>query len=391
MEVVGQAARMNGLMSAIFTQMDDLRQARVSEGKDVINLSIGSPDMPPAKHIMRALAEAVNDAEFYGYTLSKGNIDLLDVIASWYRKKFDVVLNARNEIHSLMGSQDGLAHLSLCLVNPGDVVLVPDPGYPIYTAGPLIAGAEIHYMPLKPENHYLPDLGAISEDVLRRTKLMILNYPNNPLAAIAPKEFFAQVVNLAQQYSFVVCHDFAYSELVFDGYRPDSFLSVPGAKEVGIELHSLSKTYNMAGCRIGFAVGNARVIELLGRLKSNIDYGVFYPVQQAAIAALSGSQQCVQDLAAMYQRRRDILVDGLKQAGWNIPKPKASMFLWAPVPTRQTSLAFTVDLLQNTGIAVIPGIAFGACGEGFVRIAMVQPEDRLAEGVNRVATWLGKL
>lgn len=391
MEVVGQAARMNGLMSAIFTQMDDLRQARVSEGKDVINLSIGSPDMPPAKHIMRALTEAVNDAERYGYTLSKGNADLLDVIASWYRHKFNVSLNARNEIHSLMGSQDGLAHLSLCLVNPGDVVLVPDPGYPIYTAGPLIAGAEIHYMPLKPENHYLPDLGAISEDVLRRTKLMILNYPNNPLAAIAPKEFFAQVVNLAQQYSFVVCHDFAYSELVFDGYRPDSFLSVPGAKEVGIELHSLSKTYNMAGCRIGFAVGNARVIELLGRLKSNIDYGVFYPVQQAAIAALSGSQQCVQDLAAMYQRRRDILVDGLKQAGWNIPKPKASMFLWAPVPTRQTSLAFTVDLLQNTGIAVIPGIAFGACGEGFVRIAMVQPEDRLAEGVNRVATWLGKL
>lgn len=391
MEVVGQAARMNGLMSAIFTQMDDLRQARVSEGKDVITLSIGSPDMPPAKHIMRALTEAVNDAERYGYTLSKGNADLLDVIASWYRHKFNVSLDARNEIHSLMGSQDGLAHLSLCLVNPGDVVLVPDPGYPIYTAGPLIAGAEIHYMPLRPENHYLPDLGAISEDVLRRAKLMILNYPNNPLAAIAPKEFFAQVVDMAQRYSFVVCHDFAYSELVFDGYRPDSFLSVPGAKKVGIELHSLSKTYNMAGCRIGFAVGNARVIELLGRLKSNIDYGVFYPVQQAAIAALSGSQQCVKDLAAMYQRRRDILVDGLKRTGWNIPKPKASMFLWAPVPTRQTSLAFTVDLLQNTGIAVIPGIAFGACGEGFVRIALVQPEERLAEGVNRVANWLEKL
>lgn len=388
---IGQAARMNGLMSAIFTRVDDLRKARLSEGKDVINLSIGSPDMPPAGHIMRAMAETVNDAGRYGYTLSKGSSDLLDVMATWYRQKFNVILDAPNEVHSLLGSQDGLAHLSLCLVNPGDVVLVPDPGYPIYTAGPLIAGADIHYMPLRPENDYLPDLDAISEEVLRRTKLMILNYPNNPLAAIAPREFFVKVVELAQRYSFVVCHDFAYSELVFDGYRPDSFLSVPGAKEIGIELHSLSKTYNMAGCRIGFAVGNAQVIELLGRLKSNIDYGVFYPVQQAAMAALTGSQQCVKELAATYQRRRDVLVDGLRQTGWNIPKPKASMFLWAPVPTRQTSLDFTVDLLQNTGIAVIPGIAFGDCGEGFVRIALVQPEDRLAEGVRRAGTWLKNL
>lgn len=384
-----QAARMNHLMSAIFTQMDDLRKAEISKGKDVVTLSIGSPDIPPAKHIMEALAHAVTDSANYGYTLSKGSEELLNSIAEWYERKFSISLDAGTEIHSLMGSQDGLSHIAMCLVDPGDVVLVPDPGYPIYTAGPLIAGADLYRMPLTPANNYLPDLDAIGEDVLRRTKMMIINYPNNPLAATATQDFFSKVVDIANRYSFVVVHDFAYSELVYDGYRPDSFLSVPGAKEVGIELHSLSKTYNMAGCRIGFAVGNRKVIELLGRLKSNIDYGVFYPVQQAAVAALAGSQQCVRDLAACYQGRRDVLIDGFNKLGWTTPRPKASMFVWAPVPTRQSSLDFTVDLLQNTGIAVIPGIAFGEHGEGFVRIALVQPEERLKECIERLSGWLG--
>lgn len=384
-----QAERMQGLASAIFTQVDDLRRSEAASGKDVITLSIGSPDMAPAPHIVDALITASTDLRNYGYTLSKGTAGFLEAVAGWYKTHYNVSLDPQTEVHSLMGSQDGLAHLGLCLVNPGDVVMVPDPGYPIFSAGPLVAGAELYRMPLKPENHYLPDLDAIDEAVFKRTKLMIINYPNNPLAAIAPREFFVKVVELAQRYQFLVCHDFAYSELVFDGYRPDSFLSIPGAKEIGIEMHSLSKTYNMAGCRAAFVVGNAEAIALLGRLKSNFDYGIFYPVQQAAIAALTGPQACVRETAAAYQRRRDIIVDGFNSMGWKVTKPLASMYVWAPVPTPQTSFEFIVDLIKKAGVAVVPGIAFGEHGEGFVRIALVQPEARLAEAVERIRKCLG--
>lgn len=383
------AERMQGLSSAIFTQINDLCKQRIAAGDDVITLSVGSPDLAPAEHIVQALLAAVAQPENYGYALSRGDDGLLTAIAQWYQQKFQVTLQPETEIHSLLGSQDGLAHVALCLVNPGDVVLVPDPGYPIFSAGPLVAGAELYRMPLCRDNQYLPDLQAIDEAVLRRAKLMLLNYPSNPLAATATGDFYTQVVALAQKYSFVVCHDFAYSELVFDGYRPDSFLSVPGAKEVGIEMHSLSKTYNMAGCRIAFVVGNAQVIALLGRLKSNFDYGIFYPVQQAGIAALSGSQECVRQTAAVYQRRRDVIVHGLNALGWSIPCPQATMFVWAPVPTRQPSFEFVVDLLQNTGVAVVPGIAFGQYGEGYVRIALVQTENKLLATVERIRQWLG--
>lgn len=384
-----QADRMQGLASAIFSQVDELRKAEAAAGKDIITLSIGSPDMAPAPHIVDTLIKAAADLKNYGYTLTKGTNGFLEAVAAWYQGKFGVRLEPQTEVHSLMGSQDGLAHLALCLVNAGDVVLVPDPGYPIFSAGPLVAGAELYRMPLKPENSYLPDLDAIDEKILKRTKLMIINYPNNPLAAVAPREFFVKVVELAHRYNFLVCHDFAYSELVFDGYRPDSFLSIPGAKEIGIEVHSLSKTYNMAGCRAAFVVGNAEAISILGRLKSNFDYGIFYPVQQAAIAALTGSQDCVIETAAAYQRRRNIIVDGFNSIGWNVAKPLASMYVWAPVPTKQSSFEFIVDLIKRAGIAVVPGVAFGEYGEGFIRIALVQPEDRLAEAVERIKGCLG--
>jgi LL-diaminopimelate aminotransferase len=382
-----QANRMQALTSAIFTQVDDLRKAEVTAGKDVITLSIGSPDMAPAPHIVEALKNSVDCCFNYGYTLSKGDPKLLTAIAKWYRK-FGVDLDPETEIHSLIGSQEGLAHIALCLVNPGDIVLVPDPGYPIFSAGPQVAGAELYYMPLTAANNYLPDLTAIDAAVLKRAKIMILNYPNNPLAATAPRSFLEEVVAFAKRYNILVCYDFAYSDLVFDGYQPDSFLSIPGAKDIGIEFNSLSKTYNMAGCRIGYVVGNAKVISLLGRLKSNFDYGIFYPVQQAAIAALTGSQDCVKETAAAYQKRRDIIVDGFNELGWKVERPKASMYVWAPVPTKQSSFDFTVSLLQNTGVAVIPGSAFGRCGEGYVRIALVQPENRLTEAVNRIKKWL---
>ncbi|MCX7779704.1 MAG: LL-diaminopimelate aminotransferase [Negativicutes bacterium] len=384
-----QADRMQGLASAIFTQVDDMRKTEEAAGRDIITLSIGSPDMAPAPHIIDTLIEASRDITNYGYTLSRGTSDFLRAVANWYQEKFGVVLNPETEIHSLMGSQDGLAHLGLCVVNPGDIVLVPDPGYPIFSAGPLVAGAELYRMPLKRENGYLPDLDAIDESVLCRAKFMIINYPNNPLAAVAPREFFAKVVALAHKYQFLVVHDFAYSELVFDGYRPDSFLSVPGAKDIGIEMHSLSKTYNMAGCRVAFAVGNAEVIAMLGRLKSNFDYGVFYPIQKAAVAALSGPQDCVRETAAAYQRRRDIIVDGFNEMGWKVDKPLASMYIWAPVPTKQTSFEFITDLIKRAGVAVVPGVAFGEHGEGYIRIALVQPENRLKEAVERIKKCLG--
>lgn len=383
-----QANRMQALTSAIFTQVDDMRKAEVAAGKDVITLSIGSPDMAPAPHIIQALKDSADCCFNYGYTLSKGAPELLQAISSWYQRKFDVTLDAETEIHSLIGSQEGLAHIALCLTNPGDIVLVPDPGYPIFSAGPLIAGAELYRMPLTHSNNFLPDLSAIEESVLKRAKMMILNYPNNPLAATAPRSFLEQVVAFAKRHNILVCYDFAYSDLVFDGYKPDSFLSIPGAKDIGIEFNSLSKTYNMAGCRVGYVVGNAKVISLLGRLKSNFDYGIFYPLQQAAIAALTGPQECVYQTAAAYQRRRDIIVDGLNELGWKVDRPKASMYIWAPVPTKQSSFDFTVSLLRNTGIAVIPGSAFGRCGEGYIRIALVQPESRLSEAVTRIKNWL---
>lgn len=385
--MIDQAVRMQGLSSAIFTQVDALRRNAAAAGRDVISLSIGSPDLAPAPHIIAAMQEAIDNPANYGYTLSKGIPEFLRSVADWYQK-FDVALDPETEVHSLIGSQDGLAHIALCLVNPGDVVLVPDPGYPIFSAGPLVAGAELHFMPLTAENGFLPDLEAIDEAILRRAKLMILNYPNNPLAATAPREFFEKVVDFAKRYEIIVCHDFAYSELVFDGYRPDSFLSVPGAKDVAIEFHSLSKTYSMAGCRIAFVVGNSKIIELLGRLKSNFDYGIFYPIQKAAVAALTGPQDCVKQTAAAYQRRRDILVNGFHAIGWDVPVPQASMYIWAPVPTRQSSFDFVVSLIENTGVSVTPGIGFGAHGEGYIRIALVQPEQRLEEAVRRIQNWL---
>ena len=390
MRVFQQADRLKGLTSAIFTQVDTLRKQAIAQGQDVITLSLGSPDLAPAPHIVAAMKQALDQDSSYGYTLSKGSADFLNAVTGWYDRKFNVKLDPATEVHSLMGSQDGLAHIGLCLVNPGDVVLVPDPGYPIFFAGPLVAGAEIVTMPLKPENAYLPDLDAISPEVLQRTKIMILNYPNNPLAATAPRDFFVKVVELAKKYSFLVIHDFAYSELVFDGYRPDSFLSIPGAKDVAIEFHSLSKTYSMAGCRVAFVVGNAEVIALLGRLKSNFDYGIFHAIQQGAIAAMNGPDDCITETALRYQRRRDILVDGFARFGWQVERPKGSMYLWAPVPTKQNSFDFVVDLLKNTGVAVVPGIGFGECGEGYIRIALVQSEARLAEVAARAEKWLAK-
>lgn len=382
------AIRMDGMASAIFSQVDDLRKRAVAAGKDVITLSIGSPDMAPAPHIVEALRQGVEDVGNYGYALTRGTPAFLQAVADWYRTKFAVELDPETEVHSLLGSQEGLAHIALCYVNPGDIVLVPDPGYPIYSAGPLAACAELYRLPLIPENGYLPDLDAIPEEVLRRARMLILNYPNNPLAATASLEFFQKAVDFGKRNNILICHDFAYSELVFDGYRPPSFLNVPGAKDIALEFHSLSKTFNMAGGRVGFVVGNAQAIALLSRVKSNFDYGIFLPVQQAAVAALTGPQDCVRATAEEYQRRRDIVADGMNAMGWAVSRPKASLYIWAPVPTKQSSFDFAAAMIEHAGVAVVPGVGFGPHGEGYVRLALVQPQDRLRLAVERIRKWL---
>lgn len=378
------AARMEGLESGIFNEMEDRKKIVESRGVTVINLGVGTPDRPPAPHVIEAMHRAVDRLENYRYPLL-GRPQLYRAAAGWYRRRFGVELDPGSEVLVLMGSQDGLAHVPLAYVDRGDVALVPDPGYPIYAFGIAMAGGELYPMPLLEENNFLPVLSDVPEDIARRASMMWINYPNNPVAAVAGREFFEEVVEFAKKYDILICHDVAYSELCYDGFRPMSFLEVEGAREVGIEFFSLSKTYNMAGCRIGFAVGNREVIGNLQRLKSNVDYGVFYVVQEAGIAALEGDQACVEENARAYQRRRDLLVDGLASVGWNMPKPRASMFIWAPLPPGySSSTQFSLELLDRAGVLVIPGIAFGSRGEGYVRIAMVQEEPVLQEAVRRI-------
>ncbi len=380
-----KAKRMDSLSSGIFNDMDKKKKIFESKGIEVINLSVGSPDLPPAPHIIEALQISVANPLNYSYSLG-GLPRLYEAVAGWYKKRFNVELNPENEILVLMGSQDGLAHLAMAYIDPGDVALVPDPGYPIYGFSILMAQGEIFPVPLLAKNNFLPDFAAIPEHIAKKAKMMWLNYPNNPTAASANSDFFRQAVEFACRYDILVCHDVAYAELAYDNYKPISFLETEGAKEVGVEFYSLSKTYNMAGCRIGFVAGNSEVVSNLALIKSNIDYGVFFAVQEAGIAALTGPQDCVAATARTYQRRRDVLVDGLAEIGWHMPKPSASMFIWAPLPPGYaSSFDFVSDLLEKAGVVVIPGGAFGRQGEGYVRIAMVKDETILAEAVKRIS------
>ncbi len=378
------ARRMESLAPGIFSELARAKAEKQATGIEVIDLSVGSPDLPPAPHILEALRKAVENPRNYTYPLA-GKIELHQALAKWYKKRFNVDLDPVTEVLTLMGSQDGLAHVALAYVNPGDIALVPDPGYPIYSAAIQLAEGELYPMPLLAENQFLPDFKQIPVEVAQRAKLLTINYPNNPGAVSANADFFKRVIEFAKAYDIVVCHDVAYAELAYDGFKPMSFLEVPGAKEVGVEFYSLSKTYNMAGCRIGFAVGNAEVLSALGRIKSNIDYGVFSAVQEAGIAALTGDQECVRQTAATYQRRRDILVDGFAKLGWLVPKPQASMFIWAPLPKGySSSMDFCLEFLDKTGVLIVPGVAFGTQGEGYVRIALVQSEEDLTEAIARV-------
>ena len=378
------AKRMERFNTGIFSVMADLKQKELAQGKKVVDLSVGTPNIPPAKHILSALVESAGDPKNYVYALND-TAELQEAVQTWYRRRYGVEIDPKTEMTSLLGSQDGLAHLALTIVDRGDLVLVPDPGYPIFADGPALAGAELSYMPQKRENGYLIDLKAIPEDVARKAKFMVVSYPNNPVTSVAPESFYRELVAFAKKYDIIVLHDNAYSELVFDGETCGSFLQYEGAKDVGVEFNSLSKTYGLAGARIGFALGNKNVISMLKALKSNLDYGMFLPVQKAAVAALTGPQDCVVSTRLAYQHRRDVLVDGLNRIGWKIDKPKATMFVWAKIPAPYTSSeAFTLDLLKRTGVLVTPGAAFGPSGEGHVRIALVQDEDVMRYSVEAI-------
>lgn len=378
------AKRMDQFGEGVFSRLAEMRKQRVAQGKNVIDLSIGAPNIPPDKRIMEAMAKAVMDPGNYVYAISDTKA-MLDAVAAWYKRRYKVELQADKEICSLIGSQDGLAHIALSILDPGDLMLVPDPCYPIFADGPKLAGAELYYMPQKKEHNYVIQLKDIPADVARRAKLMLVSYPNNPTAAMAPREFYEELIEFAKKYDIIVIHDNAYSELVFDGATWGSFLELPGAKEVGVEFNSLSKTYGLAGARIGYCVGNEQVVGMLKTLKSNIDYGMFLPIQAAAIEAISGNQDIVAETRAAYERRRDVLCDGLIEAGWQMDKPPGTMFVWAPIPAKYaTSEEFVKDLLDKTGVLVTPGSAFGPSGEGYVRMALVQSEEDMQKAVDAV-------
>lgn len=384
MKEIIEANRMREVKSAIFAEMNALKVELEAQGRKVINLGIGSPDQPPPAHVVERLKKELDVRENYDYATSEGLPELREAVSDWYKRRFHADLDPSKEVLTLMGSHDGLAHIFLALINKGDTILIPDPHYPVYKIGALLSEADIQIMPLLHENGFLPDLKAISEGVARQAKLMVINYPNNPVTAVADYSFYEKVVEFARTYNILLCHDAAYSELAYGDFKPPSILQVPHAKELAIEFHSVSKTYNIAGCRLGFAVGNAQILGTLGRLKTNLDYGVFKAIQLAGVAALSGPQDIIKKNVETYQRRANVFVEGVGKFGWQIEKPKATMFLWAPVPTRETSREFAIDLLKKAGVLVIPGKAFGDYGEGYVRIALVKLETELAEAVKRI-------
>lgn len=378
------AKRVADLPPYLFAAIDKAKQEARGRGLDIIDLGIGDPDMPTFPNIVKKLQEACADPAYHRYPSYQGLGVFRDSVARWYDSRFGVKLDPATEVVSLIGSKEGIAHISLAFTDPGDVNLVPDPGYPVYNIGTLFAGGRSYFMPLKAENGFLPDLEAIPDDVADNAKLLFLNYPNNPTAAVADLAFFDRVVAFAKKHNIIVCHDNAYSEVYFGKEPPLSFLQAKGAKEVGIEFHSLSKTYNMTGWRVGFAVGNPAVIAGLGKIKTNVDSGLFEAIQIAGIEALEGDQTAQAELRDLYKRRRDVLVKGLKEAGFNVTAPQASLYVWFPVPKGITSASFATALLEKTGIVATPGNGFGAAGEGYVRMTLCLPEERLLEAVQRI-------
>ena len=378
------ADRIKILPPYVFARLDELKANARAQGLDLIDLGMGNPDGATPAPVVEAATKAMANPANHGYPPFEGTASFRRAITDWYNRRYGVVLDPDGEALPLMGSKEGLTHFALAYINPGDLVLVPSPAYPPHFRGPLIAGAEIYPLILKPEQDWVIDLAGIPESVAQRAKILYFNYPSNPTAATAPREFFEDVVAFARKHEIMLVHDLCYAELAFDGYQPTSLLEIPGAKEISVEFHTLSKTYNMAGWRVGFVVGNRHIIQGLRTLKTNLDYGLFAALQTAAETALQLPDQYLTEVQDRYRTRRNFLIEGLGKLGWSIPKTKATMYLWIPCPPGMGSTDFALSVLQATGVVLTPGNAFGAGGEGYVRISLIADCDRLREALDRL-------
>ncbi len=382
--VITPSKRIQALPPYLFVEIDKKKRAALERGVDVIDLGVGDPDLPTPRSILDALLAACEDPENHQYPLGRGRRDFREAVAGWFNQRFGVKLDPQQEVLTLIGTKEGIGHAPLAFVNPGDVVLVPEPGYPVYYSGTVFAGAEPVYVPLLKQNGFLPDLAALPTDVVRRAKLLFLNYPNNPTAAGADLNFLRDTVAWCRQHEVVLVYDMAYSEIYYEGTPPPSVLQIPGAQDVAIEFHSFSKTFSMAGWRLGFAAGGQALISALAQIKGNLDSGTVSAVQVAGLTALEQADAIIPALVEVYRKRRDLFVTGLQKAGFDVTAPRATFYIWCPVPKGYDSAGFATRLLEEAGVVATPGVGFGASGEGFIRFSLTSPEARLQEAVQRL-------
>ncbi len=381
------AKRVEHIPPYLFVEISRKIAEKKAKGEDVVSFGIGDPDIPTPAHIIERLHKEVDEPANHRYPESEGLPELRAAIAEWYEKRFDVRLDPATEVLPLIGAKEGIAHLPICYLNPGDVALVPDPGYPVYSVGTLLAGGEPYYLPVTEKNGFLPELERIPAEILKRAKILWINYPNNPTGAVAGLDFFAKVAEFGKKHDLVVCNDAPYTEIAYDGYKPASYLQAPGSRDNGVEFHSFSKTYNMTGWRIGMMVGNPEIVKALKTVKSNMDSGIPQAIQYMAIEAIRGSQDSVRQINEVYQRRRDLVIEMLNNIGIEAKPPKAGLYVWAKVPEGYTSAEFATDLLEQVGVVVTPGNGYGKHGEGFIRLSLTINDASLVKGLSRLAGW----
>ncbi len=381
------ARRIENLKPYLFVEINKKIAEKRAKGEEVVSFAIGDPDIPTPPHVINKLCETAKDPANHRYPESEGMPELHNAIAEWYKKRFNVTLDPATEVLPLIGSKEGIGHIAFCVIDPGDIALVPDPAYPVYAIGTQLAGGRPYYLSLRESDGYLPVLNGIREDILQKTRVLWINYPNNPTGAVADLTFFNQVVEFAKKHNILVCHDGPYSEVAFDGYQPVSFMQAEGARDIGIEFHSLSKTFNMTGWRIGMVVGNSQAVGALRTLKSNLDSGIPQAIQYMAIEAFQGPQDSIAEHNNIYQRRRDLICEVLNNIGLVVKPPKASLYIWARVPEGYNSVDFTADLLDQVGVAVTPGVGYGRSGEGYVRLSLTIPDASLVKGLSRLSGW----
>ncbi|MBQ9992379.1 MAG: LL-diaminopimelate aminotransferase [Firmicutes bacterium] len=386
-----EAKRIQNIPPYLFARIEQKIEEARERGVDIISLGIGDPDLPTPEFVIKEMAEQIKNPVHHQYPSSVGTLDFRKAVAAYYKRRFGADIDPKTEVCTLIGSKEGIANINYCYVDPGDINLVPDPGYPVYGIGTMLAGGESYLMPLLEENGFMPDLDAIPEEIARKAKIMFLNYPNNPTGAIGSIEFFKKAIDFAKKYDILICHDAAYAEMTYDGYIAPSIMEVEGAKDVAIEFNSLSKPFNMTGWRIGFAVGNPKAIATLARYKSNVDSGAFQAIQYAGIAGLNDMEPTIEYLKTVYSARRNIMLDGMSAMGWELEKPKATFYVWAKVPKGFTSESFAEDVLEKCGVIITPGNGYGTYGEGYFRATLTVPEDRMAEAMERMKKVYGKL